>query len=114
MYKLAANDGMSLRESLKKVNRKVLLQAFLCGLFRGSLVQNLYLQSLVHTSATFAVAKDGETGNKNKCRESQSVWDINRNKRSNGIHILQRINTRSFVCSSYCEGLESMEAWVEC
>ncbi|XP_040967608.1 WAT1-related protein At5g40230-like [Gossypium hirsutum] len=43
-------------KSLKKVNRKVLLEAFLCGLFRGSLVQNLYLQSLVHTSATFAVA----------------------------------------------------------
>ncbi|KAB2036056.1 hypothetical protein ES319_D04G196900v1 [Gossypium barbadense] len=44
------------RKSLKKINRKVLLQAFLCGLFGGSLVQNLYLQSLVHTSATFVAA----------------------------------------------------------
>ncbi|KHG10777.1 Extracellular matrix FRAS1 [Gossypium arboreum] len=33
--------------------------------------------------------QDGETGNKNKCKESQNVWDINRNRRSNGIHILQ-------------------------
>ncbi|KAH1040494.1 hypothetical protein J1N35_042237 [Gossypium stocksii] len=79
MYKWAADDGMSLRlivvyrfmfatvimvplaliferKSLKKINRKVLLQAFLCGLFGGSLVQNLYLQSLVHTSATFVAA----------------------------------------------------------
>ncbi|TYH23049.1 hypothetical protein ES288_A04G179500v1 [Gossypium darwinii] len=68
MYKLAANDGMSSRvivayrfmfaavimvllalifekESLKKISRKVLLQAFLCGLF-----------GLVHTSATFVAA----------------------------------------------------------
>ncbi|TYG74756.1 hypothetical protein ES288_D04G207900v1 [Gossypium darwinii] len=79
MYKLASNDGMSSRiivvyrfmfatavmvplallferKSLKKINRKVLLQAFLRGLFGGSLVQNLYLQSLVHTSATFVAA----------------------------------------------------------
>ncbi|KAK8360576.1 hypothetical protein V6Z12_A04G174100 [Gossypium hirsutum] len=78
MYKLAANDWMSSRvivayrfmfaavimvllalifeKSLKKISRKVLLQAFLCGLFGGSLVQNLYLESLVHTSATFVAA----------------------------------------------------------
>ncbi|GMJ06959.1 Usually multiple acids move in and out Transporters 24 [Hibiscus trionum] len=79
MYKLAANDGMSLRlivvyrflfasvimiplaliferKSLEKINRKVVFQAFLCGLFGGSLGQNLYLQSLVHTSATFVAA----------------------------------------------------------
>ncbi|KAK8304170.1 hypothetical protein V6Z11_D04G202200 [Gossypium hirsutum] len=79
MYKLAADDGMSLRlivvyrfmfatvimvplaliferKSLEKINKKVLLQAFLCGLFGGSLGQNLYLQSLVHTSATFVAA----------------------------------------------------------
>ncbi|KAH1040493.1 hypothetical protein J1N35_042236 [Gossypium stocksii] len=79
MYKLAADDGMNLRvivvyrfmfanvimvpfvfvferKSLKKINKKVLLQAFFCGLFGGSLVQNLYLQSLVHTSATFVAA----------------------------------------------------------
>ncbi|KAG8500252.1 hypothetical protein CXB51_004529 [Gossypium anomalum] len=75
MYKLPANDGMSLRvivvyrfmfasiimvplKSLKKINRKVLLQAFLCGLFGsvcfklivkvfngGSLVQNFTLRN---------------------------------------------------------------------
>ncbi|KAK8484683.1 hypothetical protein V6N13_080687 [Hibiscus sabdariffa] len=79
MYKLAANDGMSLqlivvyrfmfasvimiplalifeRKSLKKINRKVVFQAFLCGLLGGSLGQNFYLQSLVHTSATFVAA----------------------------------------------------------
>ncbi|XVE67321.1 hypothetical protein DITRI_Ditri08aG0151300 [Diplodiscus trichospermus] len=79
MYKLAANDGMDLRiiiayrfmfatvimvplalilerDSLGKINRMVLFQAFLCGLFGGSLGQNLYLQSLVFTSATFASA----------------------------------------------------------
>ncbi|KAK9001543.1 hypothetical protein V6N11_083325 [Hibiscus sabdariffa] len=79
MYKLAANDGMSLqlivvyrfmfasvimiplalifeRNSLKKINRKVVFQAFLCGLLGGSLGQNFYLQSLVHTSATFVAA----------------------------------------------------------
>ncbi|KAK8484682.1 hypothetical protein V6N11_073174 [Hibiscus sabdariffa] len=66
MYKIGANDGMSLqlivvyrfmfasvimiplalifeRKSLKKINR-------------GSLGQNFYLQSLVHTSATFVAA----------------------------------------------------------
>ncbi|XP_022749224.1 WAT1-related protein At1g68170-like [Durio zibethinus] len=79
MYKLAANDGMNLRiiiayrfmfataimvplalilerTSLGKINRMVLFQAFLCGLFGGSLGQNLYVQSLVFTSATFAAA----------------------------------------------------------
>ncbi|XP_022762929.1 WAT1-related protein At1g25270-like isoform X2 [Durio zibethinus] len=79
MYKLAANDGMSLRiivayrfmfatvvmvplavilerKSLRKINRMVLFQAFLCGLLGGSLGQNLYLQSLVFTSATFVTA----------------------------------------------------------
>ncbi|XVF68294.1 hypothetical protein PTKIN_Ptkin10aG0193600 [Pterospermum kingtungense] len=79
MYKLASNDGMSLkivvayrfmfaslvmvpialifeRKSLGKINMMVLFQAFLCGLFGGSLGQNLYLQSLVFTSATFASA----------------------------------------------------------
>ncbi|KAE8654377.1 Mtn21-like protein, putative isoform 2 [Hibiscus syriacus] len=139
MYKLAANDGMSLRlivvyrflfayaimvplaliferKSLEKINRKIVFQSFLCGLF-GS---NLYLQSLVYTSATFVAAMinlapasgsdfvsgdklcvaihkggifygDGETGNKNKSRAGKSVWDINRNRWSNVVHILQRI-----------------------
>ncbi|MBA0635485.1 hypothetical protein Godav_029624 [Gossypium davidsonii] len=27
--------------------------------------------------------------------------------------VFDGINTMSFVCSLYCEGLESMEAWVE-
>ncbi|XWS55190.1 hypothetical protein CRYUN_Cryun10bG0153300 [Craigia yunnanensis] len=79
MYKLAANDGMNLRiiiayrfifatfvmvplalilerKSLGEINRTVLFQAFLCGLFGGALGQNLYLQSLVLTSATLASA----------------------------------------------------------
>ncbi|XP_039002838.1 WAT1-related protein At1g25270-like [Hibiscus syriacus] len=79
MYKLAANDGMSLRlivvyrfmfasaimvplaliferKSLEKINRKIALQGFLCGLFGGALAQNFYLQSLVYTSATFVAA----------------------------------------------------------
>ncbi|XVF00751.1 hypothetical protein REPUB_Repub04eG0028400 [Reevesia pubescens] len=79
VYKLAANDGMSLRiivayrfmfatvvmvplaliferKNLEKINRMVLFQVFLCGLFGGSLGQNLYLQSLVYTSATFVAA----------------------------------------------------------
>ncbi|XVF68086.1 hypothetical protein PTKIN_Ptkin10aG0174900 [Pterospermum kingtungense] len=79
MYKLAANDGMSLRiiiayrflfaticivplaliferKNFGKINRTVLLLAFLCGLLGGSLGQNLYLQCLVLTSTTFATA----------------------------------------------------------
>ncbi|KAL9448175.1 hypothetical protein AB3S75_015614 [Citrus x aurantiifolia] len=78
-YKLAANNGMSLRvivayrfifatafmvpvalilerKRRPKLNLKILFQAFLCGLFGGSLSQNLYLESLVLTSATFASA----------------------------------------------------------
>ncbi|XP_059653384.1 WAT1-related protein At1g68170-like [Cornus florida] len=79
LYKLAANDGMSLRvlvayrflfaaafivplafyverKSRPKLTWVVLGQAFLCGLFGGSLAQNLYIESLVLTSATFASA----------------------------------------------------------
>ncbi|KAK9286181.1 hypothetical protein L1049_014564 [Liquidambar formosana] len=78
-YKLAANDGMSLRvlvayrcafaaafivplalvverKSRPKLTWVVLFQAFLCGLFGGSLVQNLYVESLALTSATFTAA----------------------------------------------------------
>ncbi|KAG2703758.1 hypothetical protein I3760_06G151900 [Carya illinoinensis] len=78
-YKLAANDGMSLRiivayrfffatafivplalvfgsKSRPKLTWAVLFQAFLCGLFGGSLAQNLYIESLTLTSATFASA----------------------------------------------------------
>ncbi|KAK2664067.1 hypothetical protein Ddye_002641 [Dipteronia dyeriana] len=78
-YKLAANDGMSLqvivayrfifaaafmiplalvleRNSRPKLTWTILFQAFLCGLFGGSLAQNLYLKSLSLTSATFASA----------------------------------------------------------
>ncbi|GLT63202.1 hypothetical protein SLA2020_357820 [Shorea laevis] len=78
LYKLAANDGMSLRvivayrfvfaavfmvplaliveRKRPKLTWTVLLQAFLCGLLGGSLSQNLYLESLALTSATFASA----------------------------------------------------------
>ncbi|KAH7575651.1 hypothetical protein JRO89_XS02G0179600 [Xanthoceras sorbifolium] len=78
-YKLAANDGMSLQiivayrfifatafmvplalflewNSRPKLTWTILFQAFLCGLFGGSLAQNLYLKSLALTSATFASA----------------------------------------------------------
>ncbi|KAF3435000.1 hypothetical protein FNV43_RR22087 [Rhamnella rubrinervis] len=78
-YKLAANDGMNLRiivayrflfatafilpialfverKSRPKLTWMVLFQAFLCGLFGGSLAQNLYVESLALTSATFASA----------------------------------------------------------
>ncbi|KAM4098166.1 hypothetical protein ACJW30_07G056300 [Castanea mollissima] len=78
-YKLAANDGMNLRvivayrflfasafitplafvlerKSRPKLTRVVLFQSFLCGLFGGSLAQNLYIESLALTSATFASA----------------------------------------------------------
>ncbi|KAH9686087.1 WAT1-related protein [Citrus sinensis] len=62
-YKLAANNGMSLRVIVAyrfifatAFMVPILFQAFLCGLFGGSLSQNLYLESLVLTSATFASA----------------------------------------------------------
>ncbi|XVF00534.1 hypothetical protein REPUB_Repub04eG0009100 [Reevesia pubescens] len=79
MYKLASNDGMNLRiliayrfifataimlptalvferKSLIKINGTVIFLAFFCGLFGGALGQNLYVQSLVFTSATFVAA----------------------------------------------------------
>ncbi|KAM1135334.1 hypothetical protein ACFX2I_044377 [Malus domestica] len=79
LYKLAANDGMNLRilvayrfifatafilpialfierKSRPKLTWMVLLQGFLSGLFGGSLSQNLYIESLALTSATFASA----------------------------------------------------------
>ncbi|KAJ8453244.1 hypothetical protein Cgig2_008128 [Carnegiea gigantea] len=79
LYKLAANHAMNLRvlvafrflfaaafispiafflerKSRPKLTWTVLGQAFLCGLFGGSLSQNLYLESLALTSATFASA----------------------------------------------------------
>ncbi|KAI3448291.1 hypothetical protein Pfo_004956 [Paulownia fortunei] len=78
-YKLAANDGMRLsvlvgyrfmfgaafivpvaffveRKKRPKLTRKIVFYGFLCGLFGGSLGQNLYLKSLALTSATFASA----------------------------------------------------------
>ncbi|KAL9451339.1 hypothetical protein AB3S75_012991 [Citrus x aurantiifolia] len=78
-YKLAANDGMSLRVIIayrlifaavlmfplalilerncrSKLNWKILFLGFLSGLFGGSLSQNLFVESLVLTSATFASA----------------------------------------------------------
>ncbi|CAI9090098.1 OLC1v1024789C1 [Oldenlandia corymbosa var. corymbosa] len=79
LLKLAANDGMdsrvivayrfvfgavfmapisffSERKSRPKLTWKVFFYACLAGLFGGSLGQNLYLQSLVLTSATFVSA----------------------------------------------------------
>ncbi|XP_054800137.1 WAT1-related protein At1g25270-like [Prosopis cineraria] len=79
LYKLAVNDGMNLRvvvayrfifatvfiaplalvlewKKRPKMTWKILFQAFLCGLFGGSLAQNLYLEALALTSATFVSA----------------------------------------------------------
>ncbi|XP_057493084.1 WAT1-related protein At1g25270-like [Actinidia eriantha] len=78
-YKIAGNIGMSLRvliayrfligaafmvplalvierKSRPKLTWLVAGQAFLCGLLGGSMAQNLYAESLVLTSATFAAA----------------------------------------------------------
>ncbi|KAL0387167.1 UNVERIFIED_CONTAM: WAT1-related protein [Sesamum radiatum] len=78
-YKLAANDGMSLqvliayrfmfaaatvlplaliidRKNRPKLTWKIALQAFVSALFGGSMAQNLFAESLVLTSATFAAA----------------------------------------------------------
>ncbi|KAL6501244.1 hypothetical protein OROHE_024891 [Orobanche hederae] len=78
-YKLAANDGMRLpvlvayrfmfgaafivpvaffaeRKKRPKLTWKIVFYGFLCGLFGGSLGQNLYLKSLALTSATFISA----------------------------------------------------------
>ncbi|KAF5731980.1 WAT1-related protein [Tripterygium wilfordii] len=78
-YKLAASDGMNLRvivayrfifatafmtplaliferNKRPKLTWIVLFQSFLCGLFGGALAQNLYVESLALTSATFASA----------------------------------------------------------
>lgn len=78
-YKLAGNIGMSLRvligyrflfaaafivplalvierKSRPKLTWVVVCQAFFCGLLGGCLAQNLYAESLVLTSATFAAA----------------------------------------------------------
>ncbi|XP_047168514.1 WAT1-related protein At1g68170-like [Vigna umbellata] len=79
LFKLAINDGMSVkvattyrlafgsaftvplaliseRKKRPKMTWRVLFMAFLCGLFGGSLFQNLFYQSLALTSATFASA----------------------------------------------------------
>ncbi|XP_047973234.1 WAT1-related protein At1g25270-like [Salvia hispanica] len=79
LYKLVANTGMSLpiliayrflfaaativplalvleRKTRPKLTWKILGQAFACGLFGGSLTQNLYAASLVKTSPTFIAA----------------------------------------------------------
>ncbi|XP_039059470.1 WAT1-related protein At1g68170-like [Hibiscus syriacus] len=78
LYKLAANDGMSLRiivayrfifatavmvplaliveRKRPKLTLTILLQAFLCALLGGSLSQNMYIESLTLTSATFVCA----------------------------------------------------------
>ncbi|XVF68087.1 hypothetical protein PTKIN_Ptkin10aG0175000 [Pterospermum kingtungense] len=78
LYKLAANDGMSLRiivayrfifattvmvplaliveRKRPKLTWTVLVQAFFCGLLGGTLSQNLYIESMALTSATFVSA----------------------------------------------------------
>ncbi|MBA0607706.1 hypothetical protein Godav_019973 [Gossypium davidsonii] len=78
LYKLAANDGMSLRiivayrflfatavmvplallvdRERPKLTWTILLQAFLCALLGGTLSQNLYIESMALTSATFVSA----------------------------------------------------------
>ncbi|ONK57239.1 uncharacterized protein A4U43_C10F18030 [Asparagus officinalis] len=78
-YKLAINDGMDMRilvayrylfasaflgplafflerKSRPSLTWKILMQAFFCGLFGGTLAQNLYVVSVKLTSATFATA----------------------------------------------------------
>ncbi|XP_042023275.1 WAT1-related protein At1g68170-like [Salvia splendens] len=78
-YKLAMNDGMRLpvlvayrfmfgaafivpvaffveRKTRPKLTWKTIFYGFICGLFGGSLGQNLYLNSIALTSATFATA----------------------------------------------------------
>ncbi|KAI5389191.1 hypothetical protein KIW84_074735 [Lathyrus oleraceus] len=77
-YIMVANDGSSLsvlivyrfvfstaftvpfvfffeRKSVQNLTGKVLFQAFLCGLFGGSLQQNLYIKSLALVSATYTI-----------------------------------------------------------
>ncbi|KAL4318340.1 hypothetical protein GQ457_18G019190 [Hibiscus cannabinus] len=83
LYKLAANDGMNLRiivayrfvfatavmvplaliveRKRPKLTWTILLQAFLCALLGGSLSQNMYIESLALTSATFVCAMSNLT-----------------------------------------------------
>ncbi|XP_047168512.1 WAT1-related protein At1g25270-like isoform X1 [Vigna umbellata] len=79
LYKLAINDGMSVRiitayrlifaaastvplaliferKNIRTLTWRVILKSFFCGLFGGSLFQNLYFESLKLISATFASA----------------------------------------------------------
>ncbi|XP_058752254.1 WAT1-related protein At1g25270-like [Vicia villosa] len=79
LYKLAINDGMSVRvltayrlifavattiplalfferKNRPKLTWRVVFMSFFCGLFGGSLFQNLYYESLALISATFASA----------------------------------------------------------
>ncbi|XP_049414713.1 WAT1-related protein At1g68170-like [Solanum stenotomum] len=79
VFKLATSDGMNFsvlifyrslfasvfmiplaffieRGKRPKLTKMVLFQAFLCGILGGSIGQNMYLQSLVYTSATFVSA----------------------------------------------------------
>ncbi|XP_075493521.1 WAT1-related protein At1g68170-like [Primulina tabacum] len=78
-YRLATNDGMNLsilvayrfmfgaafiapiaffaeRKKRPKLTRRIAFYSFLCGLFGGALGQNLFLKSLILTSATFVSA----------------------------------------------------------
>ncbi|XP_065871953.1 WAT1-related protein At1g68170-like [Euphorbia lathyris] len=78
-YKLAMNDAMNMqilvayrfifaslflislaflfeRKKRPKLTKTILFQAFLCGIFGGTLNQNTYAESLEYTSVTFATA----------------------------------------------------------
>ncbi|XP_061338553.1 WAT1-related protein At1g68170-like [Gastrolobium bilobum] len=79
LYKLVANDGMSLsvlmayrflfasafmvplaffieRKSKPKITVKVVIQSFLCGLFGASLQQNLFVEAVALATASYATA----------------------------------------------------------
>ncbi|KAG4380759.1 hypothetical protein GLYMA_15G013351v4 [Glycine max] len=79
LFKLVANDGMSLRvlmayrylftsvfmiplayfvdrKSKPRITVKVLCQAFLCGLFGATIHQNLFVAAISLASATYATA----------------------------------------------------------
>ncbi|PRQ20111.1 putative EamA domain-containing protein [Rosa chinensis] len=80
LYKLVANDGINfriliayrmvfaaafmtplalvfeIRKSWRNLTWTVLFQSFLTGLFGGTVAQNLYIESLAKTSATYSVA----------------------------------------------------------
>ncbi|KAI6678641.1 hypothetical protein NL676_039437 [Syzygium grande] len=137
LYKLAASNGMNLmlvvayrlifatavlaplaffleRKSWPKITWTVLVQAFFCGLFGGSMGQNLYLASLSMTSATYASAMAnlipaitfvlavslgyvGEGEAEDSCREGKSGGNINGDWCRNAAHVLQGHGSQPLV-----------------